>query len=298
VHAENGDMVAQMQDAFISQGLTGPEFHAYSRPPEVEGEAANRAIVLADMAGCQLYIVHTSSRQAHEAIARARANGQRVYGEPLIQHLVLDETDYLNKSWEHAAQRVMSPPFRPKVHQDSLWSGLQAGSLQVVATDHCSFTMEQKRMGLDDFRMIPNGTGGLEDRMPVLWTAGVNTGRLTPNEFVAVTSTNSARILNCYPRKGVIRKGSDADIVIWDPAATKTVSAKTQVSRIEYNVFEGQSLKGLPSKVFLRGKIAVEDGEVVAERGGGRFIPRDPLPASAKALQLRRQLTKPKPVIR
>jgi dihydropyrimidinase len=298
VHAENGDMVAQMQDAFISQGLTGPEFHAYSRPPEVEGEAANRAIVLADMAGCQLYIVHTSSRQAHEAIARARANGQRVYGEPLIQHLVLDESDYLNKSWEHAAQRVMSPPFRPKVHQESLWSGLQAGSLQVVATDHCSFTMEQKRMGADDFRMIPNGTGGLEDRMPVLWTAGVNTGRLTPNEFVAVTSTNSAKILNCYPRKGVIRKGSDADVVIWDPAATKTVSAKTQVSRIEYNVFEGLSLKGLPSKVFLRGKLAMEDGEVVAERGGGKFIPRDPLPASAKALQLRRQLTKPKPVIR
>jgi len=147
VHAENGDVVAQMQALFMAEGKTGPEFHAYSRPPEVEGEAANRAIMIADMAGCPLYIVHTSCRPAHEAIARARAEGKRVFGEPLIQHLVLDEGDYLDRDWDHAAQRVMSPPFRPRSHQDSLWAGLQAGSLQVVATDHCSFTTAQKRMG-------------------------------------------------------------------------------------------------------------------------------------------------------
>ncbi len=192
VHAENGDVVALMQEALLARGVTGPEGHAYSRPPEVEGEATNRAIMIADMTGVPIYIVHTSCREAHEAIARARASGKRVYGEPLIQHLLLDEGEYANKSWNHAAQRVMSPPFRDKAHQTSLWAGLQSGSLQVVATDHCAFTTEQKRLGFEDFRKIPNGTGGLEDRLPVLWTAGVNTGRLTKEEFVAVTSANIA----------------------------------------------------------------------------------------------------------
>jgi len=298
VHAENGDVVAQLQNYYMGKGNTGPEFHAYSRPPEVEGEAANRAIMIADMAGCPLYVVHTSCKPAHEAIARARSEGKRVFGEPLIQHLVLDETDYLNKDWDHAAQRVMSPPFRPKAHQDSLWHGLQAGSLQVVATDHCSFTTEQKRIGRNDFRMIPNGTGGVEDRMAVLWTAGVNTGRLTPSEFVAVTSANAAKILNCYPRKGVIAPGADADIVIWDPAATKTISAKTQVSRIDYNVFEGYACKGLPVKVFLRGRLAAQDGKPIAERGWGRFVARPPLPPFAKALATWKELMAPKPIAR
>jgi dihydropyrimidinase len=239
VHAENGDVVARLQQDYMARGITGPEGHAYSRPPEVEGEATNRAIMIADMAGAPLYVVHTSCRQSHEAIKRAREAGKRVFGEPLIQHLVLDEDEYRNKDWDYAARRVMSPPFRPKEHQVSLWAGLQSGSLQVVATDHCSFTGKQKRMGLGDFTKIPNGTGGLEDRMPVLWTAGVNTGRLTIEEFVAVTSANSARILNVYPRKGAIAVGSDADIVVWDPSATKTISAGKQKSKIEYNVFEG-----------------------------------------------------------
>src|SRR6266851_5203999 len=198
----NDDVVARMQEATLARGVSGPEGHAYSRPPEVEGEATNRAIMIADMTGAPLYVVHTSCRESHEAIARARANGKRVYGDPLIQHLLLDASEYENKSWNHAARRVMSPPFRAKAHQDSLWAGLQAGSLQVVATDHCAFTTEQKRLGIDDFRKIPNGTGGLEDRMPLLWTAAVNTGRLTKEEFVAVTSSNIARILNIYPKKG------------------------------------------------------------------------------------------------
>ena len=168
VHAENGDVVWHLQAHYLGTGVTGPEGHAYSRPPAVEGEAANRAIMIADMAGCPLYVVHTSCRDAHEAIARARAAGKRVFGEPLIQHLVLDENEYRNEDWDYAARRVMSPPFRPKEHQASLWAGLQSGSLQVVATDHCAFTTEQKRLGRGDFTKIPNGTGGLEDRMPVL----------------------------------------------------------------------------------------------------------------------------------
>ena len=166
----------------------------------------------------------------------------RVYGEPLIQHLTLDESEYFHKDWDYAARRVMSPPFRDKSHQDSLWAGLASGSLQVVATDHAAFTTEQKRMGLKGFPSIPNGTGGLEERLAVLWTKGVETGRLTPNEFVAVTSTNIAKILNVYPRKGAIVEGADADIVVWDPKLSKTVSASTQKSIIDYNVFEGMQV--------------------------------------------------------
>ncbi len=172
VHAENGDIVAALQEKYMAEGLTGPEGHAYSRPPEVEGEAANRAVMIADAAGVPLYIVHVSCEQAHEAIRRARAKGMRVYGEPLIQHLTLDETEYFNKDWDYAARRVMSPPFRDKAHQDSLWAGLQSGSLQVVATDHAAFTTEQKRMGVKGFPSIPNGTGGLEERLAVLVDQG------------------------------------------------------------------------------------------------------------------------------
>ena len=274
VHAENGDVVWQLQQTMLDQGITGPEGHAYSRPPEVEGEATNRAIMIADMARVPVYIVHTSSRDAHDAIKRARERGIRAFGEPLIQHLVLTEDEYRHDDWDYAARRVMSPPFRNADHHASLWAGLQSGSLQVVATDHCSFTTEQKRMGQNNFTQIPNGTGGLEDRMPVLWSAGVNTGRLTKEEFVAVTSANSAKILNIYPRKGVITPGADADIVIWDPSATKTISADTQVSRIDYNVFEGFECVGLPVITISGGRVAYRDGEVLAKPGDGKYVSR------------------------
>ena len=291
VHAENGEVVAALQKHYLAKGVTGPEGHALSRPPDVEGEAANRAIMIADMTGTPVYIVHTSCREAHEAIARARAAGKRVYGEPLIQHLVLDESEYYNKDWKHAARRVMSPPFRDKIHQDDLWNGLRAGSLQVVATDHCAFTTKQKELGLGDFTKIPNGTGGLEDRMPVLWTYGVETGRLTPNEFVAVTSTNIARILNLYPRKGAILPGADADVTVWDPKANKTISARSQVSVIDYNVFEGTKVTGLPRYTLSRGEVVFRDGVVQAELGRGRFIRREPFPADAGALKRYKEFT-------
>jgi dihydropyrimidinase len=284
VHAENGDVVAALQTKLMADGLTGPEGHAYSRPPEVEGEAANRAIMLADMAGVPLYIVHTSSIPAHESVRRARSLGMRVYGEPLIQHLVLDESEYFNKDWDHAARRVMSPPFRNKKHQEDLWNGLRAGSLHVVATDHCAFTTEQKRFGRNDFTKIPNGTGGLEDRMPVLWSYGVNTGRLTPNEFVAVSSTNIARILNLYPKKGALLPGSDADVVVWDPKASKTISAKSQVSVIDYNVFEGTKVEGLPRTTLSRGEIVYNAGKLTCALGRGRFVKRAPFPPESRAL--------------
>ena len=298
VHAENGDVVLALQHKFMKAGITGPEGHALSRPPDVEGEAANRAIMLADQAGVPLYIVHTSSIPAHEAIKRARANGKRVYGEPLIQHLTLDESEYYHKDWVHAARRVMSPPFRDKKNQDSLWNGLRSGSLQVVATDHCAFTTKQKEFGRDDFTKIPNGTGGLEDRLPVLWTKGVSTGRLTMNEFVAVTSTNIARILNLYPRKGSITVDADADLVIWDPKAKKTITAKKQMSVIDYNVFEGVKVEGLPRYTLSRGEVVFAEGEVTAKPGRGRFVKREPFPAEARALATWKQHTAAKGVAR
>ena len=298
VHAENGDVVARLQAKYLALGTTGPEAHGYSRPPEVEGEAVNRAIMIADAAGVPLYVVHVSSEPAHEAIRRARALGKRIYGEPLIQHLTLDETEYFHPDWDHAARRVMSPPFRDKKHQDSLWAGLTGGTLQVVATDHCAFTTAQKRSGSGDFTKIPNGTGGLEDRMPVLWSRGVVTGRLTKEEFVAVTSTNVAKILNVYPRKGAIAVGADADLVVWDPAKTKTVRATSQVSVIDYNVFEGFELRGLPRYTLSRGRLVLDDGAIKAEPGDGRFVERAPFAPTLQAYSSWKALTTPRAVER
>ncbi|SNT71636.1 dihydropyrimidinase [Paracoccus seriniphilus] len=298
VHAENGDVVAELSSRLLAEGNTGPEAHAYSRPPQVEGEATNRAIMVADMAGVPLYVVHVSCEDSHEAIRRARQQGKRVWGEPLIQHLTLDEGEYFDKDWDHAARRVMSPPFRNKKHQDSLWAGLQSGSLSVVATDHCAFTTDQKRYGVGDFTKIPNGTGGLEDRMPMLWTHGVNTGRLTPNEFVAATSTNSAKILGMYPRKGAVLVGSDADLVIWDPEAEKTITSQNQQSAIDYNVFEGQKVKGLPRYTLTRGVIAFNEGKIETREGHGEFVAREARGNVNRALSQWKDLTAPRPVER
>lgn len=298
VHAENGDVVAQMTAKLLAAGNNGPEAHAYSRPPEVEGEATNRAIMIADMAGVPVYIVHTSCEQAHEAIRRARQAGKRVYGEPLIQHLVLDESEYFNRDWDYAARRVMSPPFRNKQHQDSLWAGLASGSLQVVATDHCAFTTAQKRNGIGNFAKIPNGTGGLEDRMPVLWTKGVKTGRLTMNEFVAVTSTNIAKILNMYPRKGAILVGADADLVVWDPKRKKTITAAKQQSAIDYNVFEGIEVEGLPRFTLTRGQVAVTEDTISTEQGHGQFVAREAKNPVNRALSTWKEITAPRKVER
>ncbi|HPD93501.1 MAG: dihydropyrimidinase [Rhodobacter sp.] len=298
VHAENGDVVAELTAKLLAEGNIGPEAHAYSRPPQVEGEATNRAIMIADMAGVPLYVVHTSCEESHEAIRRAKQAGKRVWGEPLIQHLTLDESEYFNPDWDHAARRVMSPPFRNKKHQDSLWAGLQAGTLSCVATDHCAFTTDQKRYGVGDFSKIPNGTGGLEDRMPMLWTHGVATGRLTMNEFVAVTSTNIAKIMNMYPKKGAVLVGADADLVVWDPGKSKTISAASQQSAIDYNVFEGQQVTGLPRFTLTRGKVAVHDGEIRTEEGHGKFVKREPNATVNKALSSWKALTAPRPVQR
>ncbi|MCY3878583.1 MAG: dihydropyrimidinase [Rhodobacteraceae bacterium] len=299
VHAENGDVIAELQQKMLAQGITGPEGHAYSRPPEVEGEAANRAIMIADAVGVPLYIVHVSCEQAHEAIRRARQKGMRVYGEPLIQFLTLDDSVYQSDDWDYAAQRVMSPPFRSKEHQDGLWNGLAAGSLQVVATDHCAFSTEQKRRGRDNFTVIPNGSNGLEERLAVLWTEGVETGRLTANEFVAATSTNIAKILNLYPKKGSLVPGADADIVVWDPKISKTISAGTHKSVLDYNVFDGFQVKAQPRYTMSRGDVIWAWGQNSRPQPGrGRFVPRPAFPTVHKALSKWKALTSPRIVNR
>jgi dihydropyrimidinase len=274
VHAENGELVYQLQQDLIRQGLTGPSSHPLSRPPAVEAEAANRAIAIADVLHTPVYIVHVSCAESLDAITRARANGQRVYGEALAGHLIIDDSVYQNEDFEFAAAHVMSPPFRGKHHQAALWHGLQGGNLHTTATDHCTFCAEQKAAGSDDFSKIPNGCGGVEDRMAVIWDAGVNTGRLTPSEFVRVTSANAAQIFNIYPRKGLIAVGSDADIVVWDPEGTRTISAKTQHARGGFNVFEGRTVKGIPSTTLSAGNVVWQNGELRAVEGAGRYIDR------------------------
>lgn len=274
VHAENGDLVLHLQQQLIKAGITGPEGHPLSRPPEVEGEAANRAIRIAQVIGVPVYVVHNSCREAVEAITRARGEGQRVYGEVLAGHLVVDDSVYRHPDWNVAAAHVMSPPFRPREHQEVLWRGLQSGNLQTTATDHCCFCAPQKAMGRSDFTKIPNGTGGIEDRMSVLWNYGVVTGRLTANEFVRVTSTNAAQIFNLYPRKGSVSVGADADLVVWNPEAKRTISAKTHHQKVDYNIFEGRTVQGVAAYTISQGEVVWADGKLDARRGAGRYINR------------------------
>ena len=291
IHAENGDAVAHLQKKLLAEGITGPQGHALSRPPIVEGEAAQRVIAIAGLLGAPIYIVHVSTEEATAAIAAARARGQRVYGEVLAQHLVIDESVYRNADFATAAAYVMSPPFREKHHQKALWAGLVSGSLQTTATDHCVFCAPQKANGRDDFTKIPNGTGGIEDRMGILWHHGVGQGRLTPEEFVCVTSTNTAKIFNIHPRKGVVAVGSDADIVVWDPRASRTISVASHHQNVDFNVFEGMPVTGLARHTIAAGKLVWTDGDLRTVRGAGRYVARPCFAAPLKALAVRNKLT-------
>jgi dihydropyrimidinase len=287
IHAENGEAVAHLQAKLLADGVTGPEGHPLSRPASVEGEAAQRVIAIAGLLGLPVYIVHVSTEDATAAITRARAAGQRVYGEVLAQHLVVDESVYWDKDFEKAAAHVMSPPFRPKHHQQALWAGLASGNLQTTATDHCCFCAPQKAGGKGDFTKIPNGTAGIEDRLSVLWHHGVRTGRLTPEEFVAITSTNTAKIFNIFPRKGTVAVGADADLVVWDPNASRVISAKTHHQNVDFNVYEGMEVTGLARTTIANGKIVWHDGQLHAVRGAGRYVERPCFSPVFKAAALR-----------
>ncbi len=285
VHAENGELVAHLQQEILDQGINGPEGHPLSRPPQVEGEAANRAIRIAQVLNVPLYIVHNSCIESLEAITRARNEGQRVFGEVLAGHLLVNDEVYRNSDWDYAAAHVMSPPFRAREHQAALWRGLQSGMLQTTATDHCCFCAPQKRAGHNNFTQIPNGTAGIEDRMHVLWHHGVSSGRLTMNEFVAITSTNAAKIFNIYPRKGVVAVGADADLSIWDGARERTISKDTHHQNIDFNIFEGMTVRGINTVTVAQGKVVYQDGEVRTVKGAGRYIDRPTFAPYYEAMQ-------------
>lgn len=273
-HCEHGDAVVSLQKKFIKEGKTHPRYHAQSRPPIIEGEATNRAIVLARMTGEPVYIVHLTCKEALDAVREARARGQMVMAETCPQYLLLDDSVYEKENFEGAAY-VMSPPIRPKGHQDALWAGLSSGLIQTVATDHCPFhNVGQKDMGKSDFTKIPNGAAGIENRLGLLWTYGVLENRIDVHKFVDLFATQPAKIFGLYPRKGSITPGGDADLVVFDPSAKQTISAKTHHHRCDRNIFEGFEVKGKASHVIVNGRVQFKDGKLDVQRGAGRYLPR------------------------
>jgi dihydropyrimidinase len=274
VHAESGDMVAYLQKKLLAQGKTAAAYHPFSRPPEVEGDAVRRSLLMARLAGAPLYIVHVSSRQGVEAISVARQAGQNVIGETCPQYLLLDESRYRGGG-SAAAAVVMSPPLRAEEHQAALWEALAAGYIQTLATDHCPFTLkEKKKFAAADFTMIPNGCGGIEHRLSLLYTFGVQSGKIPLTRFVDLVSTRPAKIFGLYPRKGAIRAGSDADLVIWDPGVKHTISAARQWQRCDHTVYQGIKLRGAPRLVFSRGVAVFENGKINADPGRGEYLAR------------------------
>ncbi|MFT7670208.1 MAG: dihydropyrimidinase [Planctomycetota bacterium] len=274
VHAEHGDMVVELQNRLMAEGKFQPKYHAQSRPTPLEGEATSRAIMLARMTREPLYIVHVTCVESINAIAEARARGQQVHGETCPQYLLLDDSIYDKPDFE-GASAVMSPPIRPKGNQEPLWNALRSGVLEVVATDHCPFNLHgQKDAGKKDFRLIPNGAAGIEHRLALMYTYGVLEGRLTLNQFVDVTSTRAAKIFGLYPRKGSITVGADADLVVWDPEATGTISADTHHHKVDRNIFEGFKTRGACSSVIVNGRVQYSGGDLRVVKGAGRYLER------------------------
>ncbi len=274
VHAENGDVIDVLVKQALAAGRTEPVYHALTRPPEAEGEATNRAIQLARLAGAPLYVVHVTCKQAVDPIALARDNGWNVWGETCTQYFFKSLDDIAKPNFE-GAKYVYSPPVRDKANWDVLWNAVRTDALSVISTDHCAFTWQgQKTMGKDDFSKIPNGGPGLEDRLHMIHEFGVRQGRLSLNRMVELLATNPAKLFGLYPRKGTVAVGSDADLVIFDPERRHVISAATQHSRSDYNLYEGTEVTGAVETVFLRGQVLVEGGELVAKPGVGQFVRR------------------------
>jgi dihydropyrimidinase len=274
VHAENGDVIDILVREALEAGHTEPLYHALTRPPEAEGEATNRAIQLAHLAGAPLYVVHVTCKEAVDPIAAARAKGWDVFGETCTQYFFTSLDDIAKPNFE-GAKYVFSPPVRDKSNWDVLWNAVRTDTLSAISTDHCAFAFAtQKTLGKDDFSKIPNGGPGIEDRLRMIHEFGVRTGRISLNRMVELLATNPAKLFGLYPRKGTIAVGSDADLVVFDPQKQVTISAQAQHSKVDYNLYEGTQVTGSPEIVLLRGHVLVENDELVASPGIGQYVAR------------------------
>ncbi|HLK48166.1 MAG TPA: dihydropyrimidinase [Bryobacteraceae bacterium] len=275
MHAENGSVIDVIIARALAEGKTAPVYHALTRPPRAEAEAVHRAIAMAEIAGAPVYIVHLSSEDALHEVREARDRGVPAFAETCPQYLLLSIEDLERPNFE-GAKYVFTPPLRPKEHQPKLWDGLKDDHLQVVSTDHCPFCFkDQKILGKDDFTKIPNGGPGIENRLQLIYHHGVNSGKLSLNRFVELTSTTPARLFGMYPKKGEIAPGSDADLVLWDPNAAHTISAQTHHMRVDYSMFEGFQVKGNARTVLSRGEVIVDGGRFLGNAGRGNYLKRE-----------------------
>ncbi len=276
IHAENGDVLDVLIKDMLAKGKTAPKYHALSRPPEAEGEATGRGIAIAQMAQAPIYIVHLSCKEALDKVKAARASGFPVFAETCPQYLLKSYDNYLERGF-NGAKYVMSPPLRDKSNWDLLWKGLGSGDLQVVSTDHCPFNFKgQKSMGKKSFAAIPNGAPGVEHRLMLMFSEGVGKKRFSINKFVELVSTAPAKLFGLYPEKGTIAIGSHADLILLDPKASFTITAKTHHQNVDYTPYEGFKGKGVLKTVFSRGRMVIEDGQFKGRPGAGQFIKRRP----------------------
>jgi len=275
MHAENGGAIDVIVQRALAEGKRAPKYHALTRPTTAEAEATSRSIALAEMAGAPVYIVHLSCNDALEKVREARDRGLRAYAETCPQYLYLSLENMDAPGFE-GAKYVFTPPLRKKWHQEKLWQGLAKDDLQVVSTDHCPFCFkEQKELGKDDFTKIPNGGPGIEHRLSLVYTGGVHGGRFSANRFVQLVSTAPAKLFGLYPRKGTIAVGSDADLVVFDPNDEQVISVKTHHMRVDYSMFEGIRVKGIPKIVLSRGRTVIENGRFTGKPGAGQFLKRE-----------------------
>ncbi|MBI3722975.1 dihydropyrimidinase [bacterium] len=271
-HCVNGDVLVVLAKKFLAEGKGGPIWHVRAQPPEAEGEACHRAISLATIAGVPLYIVHNSCDSSVEQLKLARAKGLHVYGETCTQYFLLDES--LCEPDPAGVNYILSPPLRTKPDQESLWAALRDGYIQTVATDHCPFDTKQKLLGKGNFTKIPNGLGGVEERLALMYSYGVKKGRITAQKWVDCCCTAPARIFGLYPRKGAIAPGGDADLVIFDPSVEWSISAKTHLSRSDHSPFEGWRVQGKVETSIVRGRVLYEKGKFQGSKGDGQFLRR------------------------
>jgi dihydropyrimidinase len=274
-HCENAELIAQRQQELLRAGKTGPQWHEPSRPESVEADGTHHFATFLENTGAAGYVVHLSCERALKAAAAAKERGVRISIECVIPHLVLDKT-FAERPCLEGMKHVMSPPLRDKQNHPVLWNALNSGLIDTVATDHCPFDTSQKLLGQRAFTEIPNGIPGVEERVNLLFTYGVEQRKLDLHRFVEVASTSSAKIFGLFPKKGTIAVGSDADLVVYDPKCQETISASTHHVNNDYNGYEGMSISGRPAVVTVRGKVQVLDGEFVGERGRGRFLRREP----------------------